>query len=232
MIRELLYKLYTEHRLLVGTGSMVVLYLAAVLVVIRSCKDKDHELPLLLCIPATIGCALARLIGACFPSEGKKAKKIGAVVFSVLLCILAVTISGKDVFSGEFRSRAENDMHIQTDLRDAADAILAESDLPSVLAMPGWDVYLLAYSSRFNMMYESPRSTDAVMTDEDEYTAYTELSKIHPDMRKVSKAAKRKDARYVMLSKGIWPEIPLEKCGYEPIFENDTCAVYREVSTP
>jgi hypothetical protein len=136
------------------------------------------------------------------------------------------------VFSREFCSRAENDMHIQTDLCEAADAILVKSDHPIVLAMPGWDVYLLAYSSRFDMMYESPRSTDIVITDEDEYTAYTELSKIHPDMGKVAKAAKRKDAEYVLLSKGIWQEIPIDRYGYELIFENDTCAVYREVSAP
>ena len=51
-------------------------------------------------------------------------------------------------------------------------------------------------------------------------------------MGKVAKAAKKKDIAYVILSKGIWQDMPLDRFGYEIIYENDTCAVYREVSTP
>lgn len=220
MIRELLYNLYTQHRLLVGTGSVIVLYLAAVLVVVRSGKEKDHELPLFLCVPATVAVALSRLIGRCLPSEGKMIKKIGVAAFSVALIILAISISGTDVFSKQFCTRAENDMHIETDLCEATDAILAENIQPNVLAMPGWDVILNAYSSRLNMIHE------------DEDVAFTELEKIHPDLAKVAKAAKKKNAEYVLLSKGIWPEMPIDRYGYALIFENDTCAVYREVSAP
>ena len=220
MIRELLYDLYSQHRLLVGTGSVLVLYLAAALVVARSGREKDHDLPLLLSVPATIGAAFAVLLKRCLPSEGKTVGKIGVVVFSALFIVLAVSISGDNVFSRQFCTRAESGMHIEPDLCEAADAILAENDRPNVIVMPGWDVSLAAYSSRLNMIHE------------DEDAGLTELEKIHPDLGKVAKAAKRKDAGYVLLSKGIWPEMPMDRYGYALIFENDTCAVYREVSTP
>ncbi len=220
MIKELLYELYTDHRLFVGTGTVLVLYLLCALVFVMTQKEKDHDLPLLLCVPVTIGAALLKLFEACRSGERSRAMKIGTGVFAAALCILAVTMSGKNVFSPEISARAENEMHIPTDICAAEAAVLADGDCPIVLTMPGWDTYLRAYSSRPTVIRE------------DEDPAFSELGKIHPDMGKVAKAAKKKDIAYVILSKGIWQDMPLDRFGYEIIYENDTCAVYREVSTP
>ncbi|MBO4905032.1 MAG: hypothetical protein J5367_07390 [Lachnospiraceae bacterium] len=216
MIRELLYELHTGHRLLAGIGSGLVLYLLSVLILLRTGKEKDKDLPVLLCIMVTIGCAFSRMIEACLSlREDSKIKKAGAPVFGILLVILAISVSGQNVFSKECAEKAGNGMHIQEGLTDAMDTILTQTDRPEVLTMPGWDIYFRAYSSRFSII------------DEDA-DANAELSGIHPDMKKVAKAG----SEYVVLSSGIWPEIPLDRYGYELIYENGSCRVYREVRTP
>ena len=115
-------------------------------------------------------------------------------------------------------SRAENVMHIPQDLVESMDSILAESESPSVLTMPGWDMYFESYSSKFTIAYESD--------------ADNELEKIHPDMKKVAEAAQECNCDFVVLSRDLWPQVPISRYGYEPVYETDGCIVYKEVKTP
>ena len=62
--------------------------------------------------------------------------------------------------------------------------------------------------------------------DETVREAYSELLDVHPDMKKVSDAAKACGSRYVILKTGLWPDVPLENYGYTLIMQNDELNVY------
>ena len=66
--------------------------------------------------------------------------------------------------------------------------------------------------------------------DKDTGVLFAELEKIDPDMNKVASIAHRRKVRYVVLSNGIWPKIPITKLGYETFYETPSCTVYREVA--
>ena len=51
-------------------------------------------------------------------------------------------------------------------------------------------------------------------------------------MKSLAAAAHRKGCSYVVLSKDMWPDVPITRFGYEQMLENDKCMVYREVTVP
>ena len=234
MIRELLYELYTDHRYVAGSGAVLILYLASVLtIVLTGSGKKDRILPAVMSVPVSIGYALSVFIDTV--TEGRKKKPAlfyATCIFAGVICLMAVAASGTAVFSKDIAQIAENDMHIPYGLTETMDAILDESDDPKVLTMPGWGPYFESYSSAFSMMYEEPEKGDISGMNEDESCVYTELSKVHPDMRKVVLAARRNGCTYVVLSDGIWPDIPITQCGYELVREGGGSLLYREVKTP
>ncbi len=81
-------------------------------------------------------------------------------------------------------------------------------------------------------MFEDVPGGGDQLLDEDQRTAFEELSKVHPDMRKVASAARRKGCRYVVTPVGMWPDIPITGFGFDVMAENGAYIVYREVSAP
>ena len=234
MIKEFVHEFYIGHRLLVGDGAIFVAFIASIIAMLFLLSEKGRKIvPLFLCLPATIGCAISLFIRAVRTRQyGSRGVKAAAVLFAVCLATLAITVSGRPVFSQDLAGKSDNDMHIPGSLVQAMDSVLAECDDPKVLTMPGWGSYLESYSSAFSLMYEDPAGGDPSSLDEDAMKAYTELGKNDPDMRKLAAIAERNDCVYVILSKDLWPEKPITRYGYELVFENEGCGVYREVMTP
>ncbi len=232
MIVELVRELYTSLRQFVGQGTLLTLFAVsvAVIVIAKSGKDKG-VVAAILSITGTIGIAASAAYERIVSLKAKRSVKVIVAVFTAALMLLVITSSGGNVFSEEISERAADDMHLPAGLREAMDATLQDCDRPTVLTMPGWGVYLKAYSSKFEPVYDE---SVYGMSDlgEDAWIVYTELGKVHPDMKKVALHARAMDCRYVILSDGIWPEFPITSFGYEKIFEGSRCSVYREVSTP
>ena len=233
MIKELLYQLYTAYRLFAGEGAVTVLYIAAAAVLFFvSVKRGKNGAPAILSVFGTIGAGFATLCEEAVSRQKKRGYACAAGLFALALCVLAITSSGKNVFSSELSERAENDMHIPPGLNEAMDAVISDTGSPRVAVMPGWGLYFEGYSSCFDLMYEEPKNGDISSFSDEQRTVYTQLSDVHPDMRKVALAAKRAGCGYIVMSKSIWPKVPINGCGYELLFENDECLVYREVNTP
>lgn len=219
MILELLREYHMDLRSFAGSGAILPLYIAAVLaVVIAFGKKEKGALGVIPSVLGTIAVVAGYVYDALTSVKTKRSATVYAsVLFAAALALLVVTSSGKYVFSDEVSAKAANEMHLPDGLKEAMDAALEDCDNPSVLAMPGWDVYLSAYSSRFDVAYDD--------------LSNTELSKVHPDMKKVADAARSMDCAYVILSNDIWPDFAITEFGYELIFEDDTCSLYREVKT-
>lgn len=222
MIRELIGQLYMSLRDVVGYGSVAVLFAASVIVVYLCSGDKRKEImPVVLSVPVSICCAAAQLFNAVLQKTKKSSLRIAAVIFAAALVLLAIASSGRSMFSRQYATRAENAMHIPQDLPDAMDEILNGNDEAKVLTMPDWELFFYDYSSRF-IIAEADTAPEA----------HKELSDVHPDMRIIANDAKRNGCEYVVLSKGLWPDLPLSKFGYELIYNGDLCEVYREVKAP
>ncbi len=233
MIRELAYELYTNHRLLAGTGSVAVLFAASVLALFLLYPKKRQIKPLCLSVLGVIAVMIAEAADRAANIKVKvQIKRYACAVFVVCLCALTITSSGQPVFSKSMSEPAENDMHIPGFLLEAMDAVLAEDSEPDVLVMPGWGPLFECYSSRFKMAYEEPCENDLSGLDEEEWILYTELSTSHPDMKRVAAIAGKRGCDFVVLSNDLWPQVPITDCGYELILETDGCSVYREVKTP
>lgn len=229
MAGELFEKLYTYQRQLVGGGAVLVLFFAALLLFVSEGKKCA---PLILSPLGAVAVAVSETLGRFFCKRQSRPYGIAAGIFSVCLIAVAIALSGGDVTFGEMAEPVSNEMHIPGDLADAMSAILDESDDPHVLTMPGWGVYFTAYSSAFDMMYDDPHGGDLSGLDENAWAAYTQLSVLHPDMKTVSAAARRSGCDYVVLSNDIWPEMPITRFGYEPVYKGDLCTAYREVDKP
>ncbi len=208
MVRELLGELYSLYREYTGTGSIIVLFILSAIVLEKSDKDR-HKKPVYLSVLGTVGCAVSEII--------TRLSGVSAV-FAAAICILAVAVSGSNVLSAGMNSRAENVMHLPANLVESMDVILNESDTPGILTMPDWNLYFESYSSDFTVVTESNLNA--------------ELSKTHPDMKKVAQAAHECNCEYVVISSDIWPEVPITEFGYELMYETDGCVVYKEVKTP
>ena len=234
MIKELFYELYSAYRQIVGKGAVIVLFIASLLALYRLSEDNDRGLPGIILSPlSAIGCAVSKLIDmACTVRNDKKVLKTATAALAVCLCFLAVTVSGDNIFYGNISRPAENNMHIPADLLTSMDAVLADDEEPKVLTMPGWGPYFSAYSSKFDLMYEEPEDGVSSILDEDERTVYMQLSDVHPEMKKVAAIAHKTGCRYIVMSKSIWPDIPVTSCGYKVYYDTSTCCVYKEVRTP
>ena len=234
MIKELFYELYNGYRQVVGKGAVIVLFIASLPALFRLYGDKDRGWAGALLSPlSVIGCAASGLVGKILSvKEDGRAKRLFSFALVLCLCILAVTVSGSNIIYENITHYAENDMHIPQDMILSMDAVLSDSDDPKVLTMPGWGLYFESYSSAFDMMYEEPANGDSALLDEDERTVYIQLSDVHPDMKKITSIAHRYGCGYIVLSNGIWPDVPVTSCGYELLYGTDSCSVYREVRTP
>ena len=99
---------------MIGDGSILVLYAAAVIAVVIIVRDDGKRiLPVILSIPALIAASAALVIkkvtGLPFKS---RFVKIIATAFAACICILAIASSGRSVFSRELCEKAENEMHL------------------------------------------------------------------------------------------------------------------------
>lgn len=234
MIRELLGELHNAYGTFLGEGSIAVLFAAAVLVIIRGIrKERKDILPLMLSVIGACGCVAARFIEKVRKTgDLRPAVRYAATVFAAVLCILCIVTSGRNVFSADRCEPAENDMHVPQDIVDAMSLILKDSDSPTVLTMPGWGPYFEGYSAKFTLAYDDPAAGDVSKMDEDSREMYLQLSIASPDMRKVTSVARRRGCSYAVISNEIWPDVPIDKCGYELMAQCGDCSVYREVSAP
>ena len=234
MIRELMREFYNGHRMLVGDGAIIVLFIASIIVMLVFFPQRSRKIaPVFASVMASVGCAMAVFIKAVRTRQyHKRAVKYAALLFAVCLCVLTCAASGKMVFSRELSGVADNDLHIPDPIVRSMDAILSDSNNPKVLTMPGWGVYLKSYSSSFSLMYDDIDKDKISSFDEDMITVYTELEKNSPDMKKIAACARNAGCEYVILSSDIWPERPITQYGYELIHEDDGCSVYKEVMSP
>ncbi len=232
MIRELMYELYSNLRLVIGSGAIVVLYIAAAVFIARDPGQKRENIPLLLCPAVAIGTCIIRLYALIRQKISRGTAQKAAVLFTVCLAALAITSSGTCVFSQELSSVAENDMHIPGGILEAASAVKADDRTASVLTMPGWDAYFSAYSSEFVLPYRAISNEMPEIPDEDERILKAELSDHYPDMKKVARFAGKKGCNYLVLSEDLWPDVPVTKYGYEEMLRCDGCVVYRKVEGP
>ncbi len=231
MIRELLGELYTSYRLFLGNGTVLTLF--AVSVAVLAVSDIAlHKRPVILSVLGTIGCAVAAVIDKITGSkESSAVQRILCVIFSSAVCVLAIVSSGENVLSSDMNAVAENELHIPSQLVEAMDAVLDDSDAPSVLTMPGWGLYFDAYSSAFTLMFDESEE-DISGTNEYVRNAYNELKKNHPDMKKVADSSHACGCEYVVLSSDLWPEVPITRYGYELFYETGPYVVYKEVKAP
>ncbi len=235
MIRELLFELHTVLRNIAGSGAVLVLFFGAMLLfVLFFSKNRERKIwAMFLSVLGIIAAAVTETVDRVRnDARFRPAQKYAALAVTVCLVVLAIAASGKSVFSEEFNTKAENDMHIPGGLESAMEDILRDADTPVVLVMPGWRVYFESYSSGFELLRSEPEGNDPSTLDEDGIILYTELERSSPDMKKVASVAKRRGCEYVVLSDDIWPEVPITKCGYDVFCEYDGCRVYKEVSAP
>ncbi len=229
MIRELISELYTFYRQLAGTGSVIVMFLSALAVIVIVRKNRRGITPVLLsfcgCIASVAGTVVDKTF-SCKKDSNKE--RILSTLFASMILILAITSSGTLIFSQSMSVAAENDMHLPAYIVEAADAVINDGVDGCVLTMPGWGPYFESYSSGYKII--SPGQEDTSSSDEDIRTIAIQLYQVHPDMKKVASAAHRKGCGYVVLSDGIWPDVPITEFGYELLFETDGCRVYREVT--
>ncbi len=230
MIRELLGESYTAYRGLVGTGLVVTLYLASIFVVWFVMRKKSRITPVLLSVIGSIAVSIAHVLELVWASFKEKKRRYVFVTFAALLFILAICISGTNIFLRGQSVKAENNMHLPQYIIEAADEISQKDPGARVLTMPGWGRYFGAYTSRIETI--SPEAGDESSADEDKRILLTELSKIHPDMKKVAAIAHGSGCAYVALSDGTWQDIPITDLGYELVLETKGCRLYREVSAP
>ena len=234
MVRGLLDELHRDFTSFRGTGSVMVLFAAALIVLyLLYSKRKQGTGAVGISVLAAISFVMAAAIDhALSLKTDRRLYRGGAAVFTAVLCLFTAVYSGSAVYlQGDFE-RAGNEMHIPDDMAEAASFIVKDADHPTVLVMPGYGPYFESFSSAYDLAYEEPYDGDLSHLGEDEWLIYTHLSTVHPVMRKVSNAAKRLGCDYVVLSDDIWPEIAITKCGYETVLELDTCSVYREVNAP
>lgn len=238
MLRQLWYDFVTSYKNYRGTGPILVLFVVALLlIVIKGIRNKDNRLfAAVFGGIATIGCAFSEFFYSLFDRKyEKKSERVYVCAFALILCVLVTALAGNRVFSRNYEERAENTKHISTDLMGVMDNLLAkETGDICIFPSPELGDELTAYSSRFIPAYEEYYG-DVSKYDESIREAYVQLLEVHPDMEKVSKAAKMCNSRYVLLENGKWPERPLEDYGYSLVDSNEGFSVYEyigEVTLP
>lgn len=237
MIRELLYELYSDQRLIIGSGAVLTVYIASVLFHILDPERPAERLSVALSPLSSVGCAVCGIYEIiCSRIKGKR-ERVFSLVFAACLGILAITSSGTGIFSQQLAGPAVNDMHIPDHIVAAMSAVLDDSNAAGgeravVLTMPGWDTYFECYSPVFELPCRNASNEISKIRDEDDMIIRIELSKTSPDMKKVARIAHLKGCRYVVLTDDCWPDTPITDLGYEELAQCKGCTVYREVSTP
>lgn len=232
----------TKYKDYVGTGSILVLFVVMLGITVFGLTKNNKPvkvLPLILAPFAVVGRGITVIISKVYDDfAGKTAKDRCIRVFAIVLCFLVIAVSGRRIFSRNYVVRNDNELHIDKGLVEAMDIILDAEDEDScrVVTMPGKGCMFNAYSSRFEMLYEEPVLGDVSDYTEELREAYTELEKIYPDNRKIARAARKHDMRYIVIEDGAyWPEIPFTDLGYELLGTGDNWLVYvdaKEVTTP
>ena len=245
MIRELLNALVTEYDRINGTGTLLVLFVVAVLlVVLLPLKERPALFEKGTGIIASIlsmwgmaAYALTELIKRVFSAlfaTGKSHRFMSAILaaMTAALCIFGLMLSGNLPKSAGTVSLTENPYHIDGNLAKALDYMLSEVETETsvtVLARPGLGNIMKAYSSRFVTLYDEPsRDEDILYYDEDIRNLYAELSDGHPNMFKVSKIARAHGCRFFIAQKGdYWPEFPITFYNSELVNEFGNWELYR-----
>lgn len=215
MVKELLYELYSLYRQYTGEG--VILSLFIVSAAVLAAYGRGRERYVLLSPLAAIGSGISFIMERVWKLSRGPAG-YAAVFFAAAVCVLAVTSSGANILSPDMNTVSENELHIPEQLAEAMDESLAQVKSPVVLTMPEWAIYFESYSSKFALLRD--------------LSVYEELTKHSPDMKLIAKAAHEGDCDILVLSKDMWPAVPVTKYGYELIYETDMCSVYKEVRTP
>ncbi len=226
MIRELFYELHSTLRSVAGDGAVFVLFvLCALFLASVNFTSGKRSWACLLSPLSLIAATVSSVIQKAYATADKCAAKIMAAVFAGLIAVLAITSSGKNVFSRELCEKAENDMHVPGYIMTAMNEVADEgAEEIRVLAPDRWTAYFEGYSGRFIPVYD-----DDSLSDEDRRILDAELESIHPDMKKIASIAHGSGCGYVVLPDSMWPDIPITKLGYEVMAECGGCTVYREV---
>lgn len=217
MLSDLWNNVTSSYKAFVGTGSILVLFVLACFLIYQiSSKNKDElsEYPLiilLLSVPGTIAVGISSLCNSKILDNKWKRLLV------VLMCIFAITISGKRIIGPDFMSKAANNMHIANDMRDAMDAILVGdgSDSIGIVTMPGMGDYFEGYDARFHSMFDDDFDKDSEKIEDEYIKAYLEMSVKYPDMKIVSYTAREHGCKYIVIKRdSYWPKVPLTEIGY------------------
>lgn len=204
-----------------GTGAFLVLFVVMLFVVV---SKKNHDgkqleiIPMLLVMPGVVAAGILSLLKSVFELKNdNKAVRYLVRLFGIILCAFVIMISGDRILSPSYCIYADNSMHIPQGLLGAMDTILSDSTGEAyVMVAPGYSEYFDAYSSRFVLAYNEPTLQDVSDFDKEDREGYLELSNKHPDMKKVSDAAKANKSSYIVLvTDGYWPDVPLTEFDYD-----------------
>lgn len=231
MIKQIWLEFVTSYKEYEGTGGILVLFAVGLMfmMILNIRQNKESKSPALFFAPlATIGGAFSEFFFFIYDKKyEKKSQRRLALFLALLLVVFAIALSGKRVFSRDNLVKADNGYHLSGSLVEAMDELLAKEPAGEIkiFPMPKMGDELTAYSSRFVCAYDEQYG-DLTEYDETVREAYSELLDVHPDMKKVSDAAKACGSRYVILKTGLWPDVPLENYGYTLIMQNDELNVY------
>lgn len=218
MITTLWNDFITTYKSILGTGAILVLFVVALIILHFDKNDEENSKCFFLSIWGTIGLAFVKTLKKAYEIEDEnKYKNWLGRLFVIVLMIFVVSISGKRIFSTQFLSVSENNLHMEQNLVDAFDSVLSENETETkILMMPGYGTYVSAYSSMLKPAYEEPRNGDVSKYPAADMEAYLELNKKSPNMYKVSKAAEEDDCQYILLKDEVyWPKVPLTQLGFE-----------------
>ena len=226
-----------------GTGKLPVLFAVALLILYRKKGEsvsRYHPAVFLLSLWTGIAYAFAGVLSA-LREKVKPEQKEDAVkgnkyrsIFNfvvIFLCVIAVMLSGKRIFSEEFYTRAENTLHIRTSYVYVMDQVLAaagDENVIRIIAPPNISPYLRPYSSRFLPVYDYPKNGDASLLSENARIIYNQFSTSVPDMRRIANAGKAEGCSYLLLDTGkYYPEFKPTEFGFELLNTADNWEIYR-----
>lgn len=255
MLYSLWYNFITEYKRIVGTGGLLVLFVVSVFYLYltrhRDSSEKEasdaveadssaYELPALILSPmAAIATSVSRAFRELFSDIEASESRAGitkSVMKIVIVCmaIFALVISGKRIFSRELVAKAENNMHISNELKEAMDYVINDAvsegaEKAVFITNPKYSYYFEAYSSYLVPAYKEPASDDELSQyDAQDRDAYLELRDTFPNMGKVVKAASKDDCKYIVFkAESYWPKVPLTELGFKEAYNNGGFIVYK-----
>ena len=233
-MKELLGEIAVHYENYRGTGKLLVLFLAALLIlyrVNRATSGKYSPALFILSIWTGIAYAFSLLTSFVGISVWKfKFNYIKSVIVVALLAI-AVMLSGTRVISGDFFEPAENTLHIKTKYVMVMDRLLdlgEDESVISVIAYPGIAPYLKPYSAKFLPLYEYPKDGDVSELPEGARIVYNEFLTSVPDMKPVTDVGHKEDYEYILIDAGrYYPELKASEFGYELLDVVEDVEIYR-----